>query len=55
MLMTGRHPFRVGAGPETGGELETAETTIAERFKANGCRTGVFVEWHNGSDPDTPE
>jgi arylsulfatase A-like enzyme len=55
MLLTGRHPFRVGTGPETGGELEKAETTIAEGFKANGYRTGIFGKWHNGDDPDTPE
>ncbi len=55
MLLTGRHPYRVGTGPETGGELEKAETTIAEGFKANGYRTGIFGKWHNGEDPDTPE
>lgn len=55
MLLTGRHPFRVGTGPETGGELEPAETTIAEGFKAHGYRTGVFGKWHNGNDPDSPE
>ena len=55
MLLTGRHPFRVGTGPEVGGELEKAETTIAEGFKANGYRTGVFGKWHNGDDPDTAE
>ena len=55
MLLTARHPFRVGTGPETGGELENAETTIAEGFKANGYRTGIFGKWHNGDDPDTPE
>jgi arylsulfatase A-like enzyme len=55
MLLTGRHPFRVGTGPEVGGELEKAETTIAEGFKANGYRTGIFGKWHNGDDPDTPE
>lgn len=55
MLLTARHPFRVGTGPETGGELEMAETTIAEGFKANGYRTGIFGKWHNGDDPDTPE
>ena len=54
MLLTGRHPIRVGTGPETGGELEKEETTIAEGFKANGYRTGVFGKWHNGNDPDTP-
>lgn len=55
MLLTGRHPFRVGTGPEVGGELAKAETTIAEGFKANGYRTGIFGKWHNGDDPDTPE
>jgi len=55
MLLTGRHPYRVGTGPETGGELAKEETTIAEAFKANGYRTGVFGKWHNGADPATPE
>ncbi len=55
MLLTGRHPFRVGTGPEVGGELAKDETTIAEGFKANGYRTGVFGKWHNGEDPDTAE
>lgn len=55
MLLTGRHPIRVGTGPEVGGELDPAETTIAEGFKANGYRTGVFGKWHNGNDPETPE
>jgi arylsulfatase A-like enzyme len=55
MLMTGRHCFRVGTGPETGGELAREETTIAEAFKAHGYRTGIFGKWHNGADPDTPE
>ncbi|TWU58383.1 sulfatase-like hydrolase/transferase [Rubripirellula reticaptiva] len=55
MLLTGRHPIRVGTGPEVGGELALEETTIAEGFKANGYRTGVFGKWHNGNDPDTPE
>ncbi len=55
MLLTGRHPIRVGTAPEVGGELALEETTIAEGFKANGYRTGVFGKWHNGSDPDAPE
>lgn len=55
MLLTGRHPIRVGTAPEVGGELALEETTIAEGFKANGYRTGVFGKWHNGEDPDTPE
>lgn len=55
MLLTGRHPIRVGTAPEVGGELALEETTIAEGFKANGYRTGVFGKWHNGDEPDTPE
>jgi arylsulfatase A-like enzyme len=55
MLLTARHPIRVGTAPEVGGELDPGETTIAEGFKANGYRTGVFGKWHNGEDPDTPE
>jgi len=55
MLLTGRHPIRVGTGPEVGGELALEETTIAEGFQANGYRTGVFGKWHSGNDPDTPE
>jgi arylsulfatase A-like enzyme len=55
MLLTARHPIRVGTGPEVGGELDPAETTIAEGFKANGYHTGVFGKWHNGNDPETPE
>jgi arylsulfatase A-like enzyme len=55
MLLTSRHPFRVGTGPEVNGELAKEETTLAEAFKANGYKTGVFGKWHNGEDPDTPE
>ncbi len=55
MLLTGRHPYRVGTGPETGGELAKQETTIATAFKSHGYRTGVFGKWHNGADPATPE
>lgn len=55
MLLTGRHPYRVGTGPEVGGELAKEETTIAKGLRANGYRTGVFGKWHNGDDPDTLE
>jgi arylsulfatase A-like enzyme len=55
MFLTGRHPFRVGTGPEVGGELAAEETTIAEVFKDAGYQTGVFGKWHNGECPDTPE
>jgi len=55
MFLTGRHPFRMGLGPKVGGELDTEETTIAEAFRAQGYRTGVFGKWDNGKAPDTPE
>ena len=55
MLLTGRHSIRVGTAPEVGGDLDLDGTTIAEGFKANGSRTGVFGKWHNGNNPDTPE
>lgn len=54
MLLTGRHPFRVGSGPRVGGELPAAETTITEVFRDAGYRTGIFGKWHNGDEPDTP-
>lgn len=53
-FLTGRHPLRIGAGPQTGGELDLKETTIATTLKKNGYSTGVFGKWHNGSDPATP-
>jgi arylsulfatase A-like enzyme len=55
MLLTGRHPFRVGTGPEVGGELSGREVTLAEAFRQHGYQTGVFGKWHNGEDPDVPE
>jgi arylsulfatase A-like enzyme len=55
MFLTGCHPFRVGTGPEVGGELALEETTIGEVFQGAGYRTGVFGKWHNGEDPLTPE
>ncbi|MGL4593460.1 MAG: sulfatase-like hydrolase/transferase, partial [Thermoguttaceae bacterium] len=54
-LLTARHPLRLGAAPNTGGELAADETTIAEAFKSFGYATGVFGKWHNGDDPATPE
>ena len=54
-FLTGRHPLRLGAGPNVGGELDVAETTIGDFFQGQGYRTGVFGKWHNGMEPDTPE
>jgi arylsulfatase A len=28
--------------------MDESEVTIAEIFKANGYRTGIFGKWHNG-------
>jgi hypothetical protein len=42
MLLTGRHPYRVGTGPETGGEPAKQETTIAKAFKLCGYNTGIM-------------
>jgi hypothetical protein len=46
VLLTGRHPFRVGTGPEVGGELAKEETTIAKGFWTNGkdIRKGKLEE-----------
>ena len=54
-LLTGRHSLRLGAGPNVGGELDVAETTLGDFFQAQGYRTGVFGKWHNGMEPDTPK
>src|SRR5262249_19343137 len=51
-LLTGRyqtrfgHEFNPGAGPNLG--LPLSETTIADRFGANGYATGLVGKWHLG-------
>jgi arylsulfatase A-like enzyme len=54
-FLTARHPLRLGAGPNVGGELNLAETTIGDFFQGLGYRTGAFGKWHNGNEPDTPK
>lgn len=54
-LLTGRHPIRLDAGPNVGGELKLVETTIGEFFQSIGYRTGVFGKWHNGVEPHSPK
>ena len=54
-LLTARHPIRLDAGPNVGGELKLSETTIGEFFQSIGYRTGVFGKWHNGMEPHSPE
>ncbi|PST82872.1 sulfatase [Pedobacter yulinensis] len=49
-LMTGKHPARLDITdylrPNAGKHLDTAETTLAEMFRANGYRTGIVGKWH---------
>ena len=50
-LLTGRYHLRTGTVSVSKG-LETMrekEVTIAEVFKGNGYKTGIFGKWHNGS------
>ena len=49
-LLTGRYSTRVGTWSVTEGRqlLRKDETTLANAFKANGYRTGMFGKWHLG-------
>ena len=55
-LLTGRyqqrfgHEFNPHAGPVEVRGLSIAETTIADRFRAAGYKTGVIGKWHLGTD-----
>ncbi len=51
-LMTGRYPHRVGVWHTIAGgnHLRIGEITMADVFKANGYRTGMFGKWHLGSN-----
>jgi arylsulfatase A-like enzyme len=50
-LMTGRYAHRVGGWGTTSGRnmLRDGEMTMAEVFRANGYRTGLFGKWHLGA------
>lgn len=56
-ILTGRYHLRTGVvsvsrGLET---MNTDETTLAELFKSNGYKTGIFGKWHNGQHyPNRP-
>jgi arylsulfatase A-like enzyme len=57
-LLTGRyqnrfgHEFNPGGRPAGGDKgLPTSETTIADRLRAAGYRTGVVGKWHLGNAP----
>ncbi|MFN3193775.1 MAG: sulfatase-like hydrolase/transferase [Aureliella sp.] len=49
-LLTGRQPMRMGVHNTVGGVslLDPDETTLADRLKSAGYRTGIFGKWHLG-------
>ncbi|QMU28762.1 arylsulfatase [Adhaeribacter radiodurans] len=49
-ILTGRHHLSTGVLSVSKGLeiMDPEETTLAELFKANGYRTGIFGKWHNG-------
>ncbi|MEM9110772.1 MAG: arylsulfatase [Planctomycetota bacterium] len=51
-LLTGRYSTRVGVTHTINGRslLPGEELTLAEVFKANGYRTGMFGKWHLGAN-----
>lgn len=55
-LLTGCYPNRLGIhgalGPSSNIGLDTAETTLAELFKAQGYATAIFGKWHLGHHPE---
>lgn len=54
-LMTGRYQARTGHDGLTarpGSELDRGETTLAQRMKAAGYRTGIVGKWHLGAGPE---
>ena len=57
-FLTGRYAMRFGIYNTIGGvsQLPGSATTMAEIFRANGYRTGMFGKWHLGeSFPMRPE
>ena len=58
-LLTGRYQQRYGHEFNPGGDgdsgklgLPTTETTLVERIRAGGYRTGLVGKWHLGSAPE---
>ena len=56
-ILTGRYHLRTGTVSVSKGleVMDTEENTLAELFKANGYKTGIFGKWHNGQHyPNRP-
>jgi arylsulfatase A-like enzyme len=51
-LLTGMNPLRIGAGPETGGNLDKNIVNFGNYFQKEGYRTGLFGKWHNSPSPN---
>lgn len=51
-LLTGKHPLRIGAGPETGGNLDPKIINFGNFFQKEGYATGLFGKWHNSPSPN---
>ncbi|MCX6309435.1 MAG: sulfatase-like hydrolase/transferase [Bacteroidia bacterium] len=51
-LLTGINPLRIGQGPNTDGQLDTAIPTMGSILKKDGYTTGIFGKWHNGNVPE---
>ena len=51
-LMTGRYYYRTGVihTSRGGAKMHGGETTLAERLRAAGYRTGIFGKWHLGDN-----
>ncbi len=49
-ILTGRYHLRTGTVSVSKGMeiMKSSEKTMAEVFKENGYRTGIFGKWHNG-------
>jgi len=49
-LLTGRYHLRTGTVSVSQGLeiMQSSEVTMAEVFKTNGYKTGLFGKWHNG-------
>jgi arylsulfatase A-like enzyme len=56
-LLTGRYHLKTSVVSVSKGleVMDSDETTLAELFKSNGYKTGIFGKWHNGQHyPNRP-